>query len=142
MYNTVTNDAETQRRSMLYENQMDQFSRFEINLLCTANNIPYDPKTSPKVELIAALKRQNVQVPTREGINALIEQHREKVRAAKEEVKIDYKSEEVEAEKDVSEMSMSELRSLAKAKGINSYGKKKTDLIEALSGPDAPADHE
>lgn len=145
MYNTVTNDPETQKRAMLYENQMDQYSRFEINLLCKKNEIPFDPALSPKAGLVQDLQRRNVPVPTREEMNALIEQHRAEVKAANDEKKeepkkekVEYKDVEVKVEKDVDEMSMSELRSLAKEQGINSYGMKKVDLVEALSGTDTP----
>lgn len=136
MFNTLRPDSETQARMNSYFGLMDQFTRFEVQLIAKYNNVPFKWGVTSKQNIIQLMQGEGLDVPNKDTMDKYIEMHRAETRQGKtekQEEELGIAKPVSKPEPSIREMSRKELINAAKAVGIkNPVGMKSVAIIEEL----------
>lgn len=147
MFSSTQDDDSTKRRMSTFENVMDQFSRFQIQLIAYENKIPFKYGVTTKPSIINMMKEENMKVPTLEQMQQYMQNHRDRTRGkvvGKEkpsagvsadvaEIIVEDEDED-EEEDNLSTLKRPALMTLAAKYGVpNTFGTKNVDLIKAIN---------
>ncbi len=75
-FNTLRNDTHTEAQRKTYGGLMNEFSRFEVQLIAKINDVPFEWGVTSKPIIIAMLQERNLPIPNAETMERYKEIHR------------------------------------------------------------------